>query len=265
MGPTQLEQEQQFEEHLSGRSSARGGATCCAAGAGVNISRVEKWGSLSGGTALLAAGLIRGRLSGLLLAGLGAALVHRGATGRSLLYEAVGIDTADHDPVTAVPAGRGYRTEKQITVQRPASALYYAWRDFENLPRIMRHLKNVDRVDDRFSRWTAEGPLGTTVQWVAEVINERENELIAWRSLDGSQIDTAGSIHFTPTEDGRGTLVRVNLKYDPPGGKLGAEFASWVGQNLDEQLDEDLKRFKVEMEAETEPQPSDFDQPKARG
>lgn len=93
------------------------------------------------------------------------------------------------------------------------------------------------------------GPLGVRAEWDAEVITERENELIGWRSVGDSEVDTAGSVHFTKVPGGRGTEVRVSLKYDPPAGKLGVAVARLLGQSPARQIHEDLSRFKQVMEA----------------
>jgi uncharacterized membrane protein len=86
------------------------------------------------------------------------------------------------------------------------------------------------------------------VEWDAELIEDRAPEVISWRSLPGSDVDTAGSVHFTERPVG-GTTVRVSLKYNPPAGKAGAALAAALGQSVDERLEEDLERFKREMEA----------------
>jgi uncharacterized membrane protein len=135
-----------------------------------------------------------------------------------------------------------------ITVQRPAADLYRFWRRLENLPQVMRHLKYVEAVDEQHSHWKAEGAFGADVEWDAEILNERENEMIAWRSLPGGDVDTAGSIRFKPLERNRGTEVTLSMKYNPPAGKVGAQIASLFGEGLESKLDEDLARFKEVME-----------------
>ena len=102
---------------------------------------------------------------------------------------------------------------------------------------------------DKRSHWVAKAPLETTVEWDAEIITEREGSLIGWRSLEGSEVDTAGSVHFTPAPAGRGTEVRVVLKYDPPAGKVGAAVARMFGAAPEQEIEEDLRRFKQIMEA----------------
>src|SRR5438552_12278155 len=106
----------------------------------------------------------------------------------------------------------------------------------------MRHLKNVQTLDNQRSHWVAEGALGKDVEWDAEIINERENEMLAWRSLPGGDIDTAGSVHFKPLGHDRGTQVTISMKYNPPAGRLGEALAELLGDGLEEKLDEDLRR-----------------------
>lgn len=191
-----------------------------------NVGEMERLGSLLAGGALAVLGLSRRSLSGLALAALGGSLAYRGATGRCMGYAALGISTADKKgPLTAVPAGHGVRFEKSITINKSREELFAFWRDLEKLPKIMRHLESVRNLGAGRSHWTAKAPLGATVEWDAVIHNERANELIAWRSLEDSDVDTAGSVHFLPAPGDRGTEVRVNLKYDPPAGKAGAALA----------------------------------------
>lgn len=214
-----------------------------------NISQREQQFSTWGGAALLLAGLKRGKLGGLLMSLAGGGLLYRGLSGHCYCYDALGIDSSEDSDATAVPAQQGLRVEESITVNRTAEELYDFWKELENLPLVMSHLRRVETRDEGRSRWVAEGPLGQSVSWDAEINNQREPELIAWRSLPGSQIETAGSVHFVPQENGRGCVVRVSLKYNPPGGRIGAGIAWMLGAGLEKQLHEDLARFKSVMEA----------------
>jgi uncharacterized membrane protein len=212
-----------------------------------NVGDTERMLSVAAGAGLAAFGLARGRWSGLVLGALGAGLVYRGISGRCQCYAALGINTAEHDHSTiGVPAQSGYRVERTITVDRPADELYRFWRRLENLPKVMRHLKNVESIDHEHSHWVAEGALGKDVEWDAEILNERENELIAWRSLPGGDIDTAGSVHFKPLGHNGRTEVTLSMKYNPPAGKIGAQ-----------KLDEDLRCFKQVMETGMAPSPGE--------
>jgi uncharacterized membrane protein len=214
-----------------------------------NVGEVERWGSIAAGALLALAGLTRGRSGGLLMGLIGAGLLHRGITGHCYAYDALGMDTTEHNPATAIPAQEGVKVEHSIAIAVPAERLFSFWRDVENLPRVMRHLQRVEALDRQRSHWVALGPLGVAVEWDAEIFNERENEMIAWRSLPGGDIETAGSVRFRPLGDGRGTVLTVSMKYNPPGGKVGEAIASLLGSGLEQEMAEDLRRFKTEMEA----------------
>lgn len=228
----------------------------------VNVGQTERWGSALVGGGLAIYGLTRRTWGGVVLALVGGTLIARGSTGRCYMYDALGVNTAEtgSNPLVSVPAGKGIKVEKSVTVNRSPEELYRFWRNFENLPRFMNHLESVKDTGAGRSHWVAKAPAGKTVEWDAEVYNEKENELIAWRSLEGADVDNAGSVRFEPATGGRGTVVRVTLKYDPPGGALGALVAKLFGEEPSQQIEEDLRRFKQVMEAgeaaTTEGQPS---------
>jgi uncharacterized membrane protein len=140
----------------------------------------------------------------------------------------------------------GIHVDASVTIRRPLPEVYRFWRDFENLPRFMRHLKQVSVREAGVSHWVARGPAGFDVEWDARVINDIDNKLIAWQSLAGSTISTAGSVHFS--EDALGTSVRVRFQYAPPGGKMGAEVARLFGEEPNQTVREDLDRLKGVLE-----------------
>jgi uncharacterized membrane protein len=142
---------------------------------------------------------------------------------------------------------QGIQVRKAITIERPADEVYRFWRNFENLPRFMQHLERVRVIDARRSRWTARAPAGTSVEWDAEIIEERPNELIVWRSLDGASVPNTGSVRFAPAPHG-GTAVLVELRYQPPGGRLAAIVAKLFGEEPDIQVGSDLRRLKQVLE-----------------
>ena len=214
----------------------------------VNVSDLERWISLLAGSGLAAYGASRRDLAGLGLALVGAGVAYRGLTGHCHIYQLLGVNTAaPHSSQASIPAGGGVKVEKSTTVRRPRAELYRFWRDFSNLPRVMKNLESVTVTGPNRSHWVAKGPLGVRVEWDAEIINERPNELIAWRSVEGSTVDTAGSVHFEETLGGD-TEVQVVLKYDPPAGKVGATVASFLGANPEAEIEEDLRKFKESME-----------------
>jgi uncharacterized membrane protein len=213
---------------------------------GINVGKTERLVSGVAGAAVIALALRRKRLRGLLFP-LGGSLLSRAVTGRCPVNRALGRNTAKRNRARPVARGEGIRVERTITVNRPREEVYHFWRQLENLPRFMDHLESVTVLDEDRSHWVAKGPAGTKVEWDASIQDEIENELIAWRSLPGSDIDNAGSVHFIPAGDG--TEVRVVLRYDLPAGKVGAAAAKLLGEEPELQIEEDLRRFKQVVEA----------------
>jgi uncharacterized membrane protein len=217
----------------------------------VNVGRIERLISGVAGAALLLLALRQKRRRRWLLP-LGGGLLGRAISGRCPVNQAIGRNSAEREdrisPLASLGAGEGIRVEQEIAVQRPREELFRFWRDLENLPRFMDHLESVTVLDPRRSHWVAKGPAGTRVEWDAEIHNEIGNELIAWRSLPGSNVEHAGSVHFSPTDGG--TRVRVVLRYDPPAGGLGAGVARLFGEEPSQQVADDLRRFKQVMEAQ---------------
>lgn len=219
----------------------------------VNVGPAERVLSGLAGAAIIGYSLRRGRLRGLLLP-VGTGLIARAVSGRCAVNRALGRDTAHArdtvSPVASVNRGEGIKVEERIVIDRTPDELYAYWRNFENLPRFMDHLESVTVLDEGRSHWVVKGPAGTSIEWDAEIHNEIENELIAWRSLPGSEVGNAGSVHFTPIAEGRSTEVRVVLSYEPPAGRLGVAVARLFGEEPSQQVADDLARFKEVMEDE---------------
>jgi uncharacterized membrane protein len=214
-----------------------------------NIGREERLASVVAGGALAAYGVTRRSLPGWVMAAIGGYVISRGISGRCQLYQALGIDgtqTGRAEPRDFFE--RGIHVSKSVTINKPARELFDYWRDLTNLPRIMSHLKSVDVIDDCRSHWVTAGPMGSSIEWDAEIINEEPHELIAWRSLADAEVDNAGSVRFVPAPGDRGTEVRVELEYIPRAGKLGAVIAKLFGKEPGQQIAEDLRQFKQLME-----------------
>jgi uncharacterized membrane protein len=146
----------------------------------------------------------------------------------------------------------GIRVEKSVIINRDRADLYHFWRNFRNLPQIMNHLEEVRVLSPTRSHWVAKAPVGTKVEWDAEITHDQENELIAWRSLEGATVANAGSVRFLHFAEHE-TEVRVSLEYAPPGGRLGAFIATLFGENPEQQITEDLAQFKHRMESGFKP------------
>lgn len=217
---------------------------------GENINEFERWASMVGGATLLAYALAKRRTDSWLLGLAGGMLLQRGYSGHCHVYDALGVNTAGDrsDTRRALGGSRGVNVEESVTINRPIEELYRFWRNLENLPRFMHHLESVERVTDTLSRWRAKGPAGSTVEWNAEIINEVPNQVIGWRSIEDSDVVTAGSVNFDSDGPGRGTRVRVRLQYSPPGGKVGAAIAWLMGRDAATEIREDLRRFKQLVE-----------------
>lgn len=142
----------------------------------------------------------------------------------------------------------GVQVRESITIDAARSDLYRFWRRLENLPRVMSHLEEVQQLGGGRSRWTAKGPAGRKVSWTAEITDERENQSIAWRSLEDSEVPNEGAVGFRDAATG-GTEIVVSLTYHPPGGAAGAMVAGMFGNNAGQEIRKDLQRFKEEVEA----------------
>jgi uncharacterized membrane protein len=137
---------------------------------------------------------------------------------------------------------------KAISINKPVEEVYRSWRNFEGFPRFMAHLKEVQVIDDTRSHWIARGPGDRVVEWDAEIIEDVPNERLAWRSLENADIDNAGVVRFEKAPGGRGTIIRVETHYRPPGGAAGRIVAQLFGEEPQMQIDDDLRRFKQLME-----------------
>jgi uncharacterized membrane protein len=211
-----------------------------------SLTDAEKWLLLGAGALLLAVGASRRSPIGAALAVSAAPLLYRGFTGR--WPDALNGDPSG-DTKQALSGNRGVHVRESVRLEVPVADVYRFWRRLDNLPRFMRHLERVTQTSDGRSHWVTSGPAGVAVEWDAEIINEIENEVLAWRSLPGSDVVTAGSVRFGGVRGGRTTQVSVNLQYAPPAGKAGALVASLFGREPSQTVREDLRQFRQLLEA----------------
>jgi len=151
--------------------------------------------------------------------------------------------------INTLPYGSGIKLKKAVTVNCPAEQLYNYWRNLENLPKLFDNVLSVEVLDSSRSHWTLRAPGGINLEWDAEIMIDRKNEMIGWRSLDGADLDNAGYVRFERATGGRGTVVRVALQYNPPAGKVGAAVSTLLGEKPSSQIEEALRKFKQLMEA----------------
>ncbi|MEH2125960.1 SRPBCC family protein [Nostoc sp.] len=211
---------------------------------------VERWASLIGGGAMVLMGLKQGSLRGALTALAGGGLIYQGATKQSTIQQAQ----------EAIGINQPIKVEKTVTINKSAEELYRFWHNFENLPTFMKHLKSVKVYNEKRSHWIANAPLGSSVEWDADILEDRENEFISWASVEGADVDNSGFVRFKKAPGDRGTEVKIVLEYNPPGGALAATVAKLFGEEPEQQIGDELRRFKMLMEAgeiaTTEGQPS---------
>lgn len=197
------------------------------------------WLPVAAGGTIAMFGLRRRSLPGLLIGAAGAGLAWAGLKGQVWFRAPIAPD-----------GEASVRIEESITIDRPVGTVYRDWHDIEGLPRILTNIVSVRDDGDGRSRWVAAGPLGKTVAWDAEVINDDENRVLAWRSVGETPAPNVGAVHFHPTADGRGTELRVHIEYTPLGGPAGAAAAGLLGARAGDQVASDLRRFKAHIEAE---------------
>ena len=208
----------------------------------VNVGGFERVLSVLGGGALTLYGLRRSLTPLMFLLG-GGALMYRGLTGHCPAYDVMGVNTGGQD------IGHGITLEATITVNKPAAEVYRFWRQVENHPRFMQHLESAVNTGEKRSHWMARGPLHMPLTWDAELVEERDNTLLTWRSLPGADLDNTVTVRLRELPNGRGTEVRLRLAYAPPGGVAGLALAKLFKTLTVRELREALRHFKHIIEA----------------
>ncbi len=187
-------------------------------------------GSIVAGGALAVYGVTRKSPGGLGLAAAGGLLALRG--------------------IRRAATPKPVHVERSFTINRPVSEVFDYFRNFENLPKFMLHLREVRVTGDKTSRWVAEAPMGLELEWDAEIVDEAKDRHITWQSLPGTLIPNRGWVGFRPASEYHGgTEMTVVLEYIPPAGRGGAMFARIFGREPGMQIREDLRRLKQLLEA----------------
>ncbi|GCE25092.1 hypothetical protein KDA_05760 [Dictyobacter alpinus] len=208
----------------------------------VNVHQTERIASTALGGALILQSFKHLSPGKTALAG---ALLYRGISGHSYLYQMLNVNTAQ---VQKQPSNSGVRVEGSITVGKTAQELYHFWSEPRYLAQIMGEFADVTQVDDNRMHWALRFPLDQHIEWDTQIIEDRPNELIRWKSLEGAQIANEGSVRFQRAPKDWGTEVTLSFCFDAPGGALG----NWASKKLDivprmlaEKL---LRRFKSLVE-----------------
>jgi uncharacterized membrane protein len=219
--------------------------------ASINVGQPERWLSGIAGGLLTLYGLRRLDLPGTFFALLGADLLYRGISGRSLAYKALGISTSRREATrVAIPQQAGTRVRRSMTISRSPADLYNAWHDVGQAPSYMMGVEKVQQTDAKTARWTARLPSGKKLQWYAEFTQEQPGQLLEWRVLGKKfMVAQAGRVYFVPASDGRGTIVTLELDYPSPRNLLRRNMKQAISYLADKEAQENLRRFKELMEA----------------
>ena len=218
----------------------------------VNVGQLERAVSITLGTALVALALSRRRSAGALTVGVfGAYMAWRGARGHCALYELLDTGTAEDDEDDRLAAGGhdDVSVEGAITIARGPEEVYAFCRALENAPRFLAYVESVRTLEGGLSRWLARTAAGTPLEWEAEVLEDLPGRLFAWRSRPGSPVHHAGALRFQPAPGGRGTEVRLDVEYEPPGAPIARVVARVFASAAEYRIDEDLRRLKQLLEA----------------
>lgn len=240
-------------EWLRSQGGQNQGRPSCNLGQAENVGSTERIVSAGLGGLLVAGGVMRGRLPGLLLTAVGASLLYRGLSGFCALYQQLGINTNEMDDQqsgdrsSAMRPVKGVKIEESFIIDRSPHELYEIWTRWEQLPKLLPHIKRIEVLSEGRTRWTAHAPLGATLTWEATTIKQEADRMVSWRSV-GGDVDTAGSVHFNDLGGDR-TEMRVSIQYDPPGGQATAMLAEYLGMGLDARVREDLQQFKQRLES----------------
>jgi uncharacterized membrane protein len=224
-----------------------------------NVGGAERVASAVAGGLLVALGLRNRTAGGLAAAAAGGGLLYRGLTGHCHLYGALGLSsTADGHPGAGT---RAAEVSKSITIEKPADELRRLWTEPGTLPRIFGFVGGVSSLSDGRYRWSLRGPLGMALEYQTRT-TEDAGGTVRWESVEGADLPNEGAVTFRPATGGRGTVVTLEVRFDPPGGALGrtaAEYLAFVPKGMERKA---LHYFK--SLAETGEVPTTAGQPAAR-
>jgi uncharacterized membrane protein len=204
-----------------------------------NVTTAERAASALGGGALVAAGLLRRKLPGLGFTLVGGSLLHGVIRGSSRLQALLGIENQP---------GAEVLVRQSITIQRERAAVYAFWRDFENHPRFMHRIEAVEMFAEGETHFRTRGPGSARAEWTSVITREHAPELIAWKTVSSGPLGHSGEVEFKDAPAKRGTEVQVTVRYQLPGGPLGALFTRVVGNEPEEVLAEDLRGLRQLLE-----------------
>lgn len=201
-----------------------------------NTGKLDRIALVAGGLLLLGNGLRRGSF---FRTALGGYMAYRGIAGEKTFAELCEMTKQ------GISTGQALNTRVSMVINKPRHEVYSAWRNLSNLPIFMEHLVSVTEENETLSDWQMKIPGGLgTLRWTAEIVKERENEMIAWSSIEGSEIRNAGKVGFRDALGGEGTMVEVIITYHAPMGKPGEKIAQLFSPVIKKLITQDIRNFK---------------------
>lgn len=205
----------------------------------VNVSTAERIIMVAAGSYLLYRALKKNDKSKAVEGITAGTMLFRGVTGYCPAYDAIGR--------TSALKGGNVTITTSLSVDKPVSEVYQAWRQLENLPLFMTHLHSVMVIDQYTSEWKARIPGGLgTISWKAEILMDEPNELISWHSLPGSTIDNSGKVKFV--SNGSSTEIEATISYHAPLGAAGEAAAKLLNPVFENMVRNDIANFKEYIE-----------------
>ena len=245
-----------------------------------NAMSPQRWLSVLLGVGVIVYTLTRS-LKTLLGFALGGWLVYRGVTGKSMLTDRLkGLqEHAQHMGMRGTRGARGMRmpeagmeaegtpheVSRTVTITRPASEVYAFWRDVEGVAPHLANVQSARAMDHGRSLWTLRmpGPRSSTMEWQAELTQERENELLRWGSVPGTSPEMTVSVELAEAAGDKGTETTMAFAYPPSLKISGTPAGALMHRMLSQQIDRDLRRIKSVLEAGEAPTVAS--QPTGRG
>jgi uncharacterized membrane protein len=135
------------------------------------------------------------------------------------------------------------KIEDSIEVRVPVQQAYNQWTQFEEFPKFMEGVQSVQQLDDTHVQWVAE-IRGESRQWTTEITEQRPDEKIAWKTIDG-EVKNDGVVTFEQVGD---ALTRVNVQMDVEGESALENVAGDLLGIVQAQIEGDLERFKQLVE-----------------
>lgn len=147
-----------------------------------------------------------------------------------------------------VEAATEPKSRYAVTVRESLENVYTFFRKFENFPLFMKDVEEVTELSGNRTHWVVQLKTGPKAEWDAEIVQDLPNELISWRSVEDSEVDTFGEVKFHRDPGGKGTVVSLTMDYKVPGGKLTEFLTMFTGEDPDSLAKINLRRLKALLE-----------------